>query len=77
MEAIKTGGWDFVVKGIEFLDSQLGLDYISTPRPLLWKIARESQYCSLFAMKIMCLRLLKVTLLIPKLKAAKCSILCA
>jgi hypothetical protein len=76
MEALKSGGWDFIVKGIEFLDAQLGLDYISTPMPLLWKITRESQHCCVHAMKLMTLRLLKVAFLILELIIAKCAFIC-
>ena len=64
MRAIKAAGWDFIVKGIDFLDTQIGLEYISTPIPLLWKVIRESTYCTANAMKLMTLRLLKVCLLV-------------
>ena len=60
MMALKTMGWDFIVKGIEFLDTQLGLEYISTPLSLLWKIIREALPCSAYAVKFMTSRLLKV-----------------
>ena len=60
MMALKPMGWDFIVKGIEFLDTQLGLEYISTPLPLLWKIIRNSSPCSAYAIKFMTSRLLKV-----------------
>ena len=64
MMALKSTGWDFIVKGIEFLDTQLGVEYISTPLPLLWKIIRGSMPCSAYAVKFMTSRLLKVGLLI-------------
>jgi hypothetical protein len=62
MAALKPTGWDFIVKGIESLDLQLGIEYISTPMPLLWKIGRESYHCSVYAIKLMVSRLLKVLL---------------
>lgn len=60
MTALKAGAWDFIVKAIEFLDSELGLEYTSTPMPLLWRVARESYHCSQVAQKLMISRLLRV-----------------
>ena len=60
MTALKSSGWDFIVKAIEALDSQLGLGYISTPLPLLWKVIREALPCSGYAIKFLTSRLLKV-----------------
>jgi len=43
MTSVKNGGgWEFIVKAIEFLDSQLGMEYISVSMPLLWKCIREA-----------------------------------
>lgn len=61
MYGLKLLGWEFLVKAIEFLDSQLGIEYISTPAPLLWRVIRESMIpCSGNAVKFLTGRLLKV-----------------
>jgi hypothetical protein len=65
MVALREAGWAFIYKGIENLDSQLGLDYISDPMPLLWKVVRESMHCSAAAIGFMTRRLLKVRLNLP------------
>lgn len=74
MLALKSSGWEFIVKAIEFLDDQLGVEYISTPMPLLWKVARESYHCTSFAMKTMVTRLLKVLFLLMVSYAAECTV---
>ena len=75
MTALKAGAWDFIVKAIEFLDSELGLDYTSTPMPLLWRVARESYHCSPVAQKLMISRLLRVSAPNAYLMVAKCCLL--
>lgn len=60
MQAIKSSGWEFIVKTIEFLDSQLQVEYISAPLPLLWRIVREGYLCTGPAGKFMTSRLLNV-----------------
>jgi hypothetical protein len=62
MSGFKLGAWEFVVKGIDFLDTQLGVDYVATPIPLLWKVIREENNCWDPAIKAMIARLLKVLL---------------
>jgi hypothetical protein len=59
MVSIRSNGWEFITKAIEALDTQLGMDYVLTPMPLLWKILREA-YGSSQAMKFMTGRLLRV-----------------
>jgi hypothetical protein len=63
MSNIKESGWMFVVKAIEALDAQLGLEYTSVPMPLLWKIIREAPQCH-NAITFTTKRLLKVLLLL-------------
>jgi hypothetical protein len=65
MVSLREAGWSFICKGIENLDSQFGLDYISDPMPLLWKVVRESMQCSAAAIGFMTRRLLKVPLKLP------------
>ena len=60
MQGIKVHGWDFIVKAIEYLDTQLGVDYISIPQPLLRKIIQQSRPFRGAAQKFMISRLLKV-----------------
>lgn len=74
MMALKSMGWDFIVKGIEFLDTQLGLEYISTPLSLLWKIIREALPCSAYAVKFMTSRLLKVQSQLTGPNSGKCAL---
>jgi len=61
MTALKQGGWEFIVKAIEYLDSELELEYDPTPMPLLWRVIRESLLCSPAAQKVMIRRLLDVS----------------
>ena len=60
MFAMKPAAWEFIVKAIEALDSELGIEYIKTPVPLLWKVIRESYQCAAPAIKLMTERLLRV-----------------
>ena len=70
MIALKAGAWEFMIKALEFLDLHLGLEYISTPMPLLWRVVRESKYCSAAAQKLMISRLLHVYPAYPSLTTA-------
>ena len=57
--ALKLYGWDFIVKALEFLDSQMGVQYVSISLPLLWKIVRESMFCGSAGQKLLISRLLQ------------------
>jgi len=61
MVSIRSNAWEFITKAIEALDTEVGMDYVLTPMPLLWKIVREA-YGSSQAMKFMTGRLLRVPL---------------
>ena len=63
MMGIRSAGWEFISKAIEVIDANLGIKYISTPMPLLWRVIRESYNCGMHAMKLMTSRLLKVACL--------------
>jgi hypothetical protein len=60
MAALKLSAWEFITKAIEYLDAELGVGYVTTPMPLLWRIVRESLFCSGAAQKLMISRLLQV-----------------
>ena len=60
MAALRNSGWEFITKAIEALDTELGMEYVLTPMPLLWRIVREA-YGSSHPMKFMTGRLLRVT----------------
>jgi hypothetical protein len=60
MRALRPTSWEFIAKAVEYLDNELGIEYTSTPMPLLWKVVRES-HSSANAIKLMIMRLLRVS----------------
>jgi hypothetical protein len=77
MVSIRSSGWEFITKAIETLDTELGMDYVLTPMPLLWRIVREA-YGSSHAMKFMTGRLLRVSPYTGRTTdLGECAVVCA